>query len=623
MSRIGLNLLLVILGLGLLTQARADSLDEAEQAELKRYLVELKMGRPCSPAQVERLAGLSFPGVQSIMQTYADLASPIEPHTHRAFQVLLERTSREALSPWPMLSLYSPELARFLTTPAVDNPLARKLFEQLRKSDGGRQAFDLAVRLSPEVSLRYLADGGKEGRADLLAAWNRRLALGRESRPLPGLAGYLDSLGRSFSLVLPDEEREAHLRFLASWPALRKQYEANLDRCLSRDQPSVVLTGLAVQHRFPVLLERNEKLVERWAAQPKVLEQAIRNYAFDESKDHSETLRRLWQRIPAEQVRLRYQCLFAMGIHFRSNDGIALQAVLDQAYELLDVALLVLRRGDPLRARQAVQHVLRKCDRGHEEALRLATDLRLDGFEDDAVRIALDKDREQVLRQSALHYLQRADGRTRRKLLDLLAFPKADLRLAAIRMFAGKEGLSAEDQGDIGPSLIRVALADPSMGHRQEAIYAVGCWKANLARDFFRKVLLDNPPVLLQEGYYSDERYWQYRFRLMALLGLARLSDDPARQELLALHHKGGPAEKMDVLLAFLDLGEVPACTFEDLKALEPRLVATAATLIARHGSEADRLRMRRFFEGSPLWREFLDSGIDDHNILKIAGLRK
>jgi len=624
MPRLCSRLLALLLCLGpALPPARADSLDEAEQAELKRYLTELKMGRPCSPAQVERLAGVSFAGLRLILETYANLGSPGEPHTHRAFQVLLERTSREALSPWPMLSLYSPEFARFLTAPVADNPQARKLFDQLRKSDGGRQAFDLTVRLTPEASLKYLAEGGKDNRAELLAAWNRRLALGRESRPLPGLAGYLDSLARSFSLDLPAEELEAHLRFLASWPALRKQYEANLERCLNRDQAAVVLAGLAVQQRAPRLLELNEKLVERWTASPKIVEQTLRNYAFDESKDHSATLRRLWGRIPAEQVRQRYQCLFAMGIHFRGNDDIALRAVRDQAYELIDVALLVLRHGEPARAREAVDHVLRKCDRGHEEALRLVTEMKLTGFEDDAVRIALDKDREQILRQSALLSLQRADGKTRRKLLSLLTYPKADLRLSAIRMFAGKDGLTTEDMNDIGPSLIRVALADPSLGHRQEAIYAVGCWKAGLARDFFRKVLADNPPVLLQEGYYSDERYWQYRFRLMGLLGLAKLTDDTARQELLALHRKGGLAEKMDVLLAFLDLGEVPEVAFEDLQTLEPKLVATAATLIARHGDEVGRQRMRRFFADSPLWREFLDSGIDDHNILKIAELRK
>ena len=37
------------------------------------------------------------------------------------------------------------------------------------------------------------------------------------------------------------------------------------------------------------------------------------------------------------------------------------------------------------------------------------------------------------MRQSALHYLQLADGKTRRRVLSILDHPKGDLRLAAIR----------------------------------------------------------------------------------------------------------------------------------------------------------------------------------------------
>jgi hypothetical protein len=128
--------------------------------------------------------------------------------------------------------------------------------------------------------------------------------------------------------------------------------------------------------------------------------------------------------------------------------------------------------------------------------------------------------------------------------------------------------------------------------------------------------------VSLRDSFFNDDRYWQYRFRLMGLLGMARLGDADARKELLELHRKGGPTERMDVLLAFIDLGEVPEEAFGDLSATEPKLVATAATLIARHGDDAGKDRMRRFFGMSPLWREFLDSGIDDHNILRIAGVR-
>jgi hypothetical protein len=606
-----------------LPPARADSLDQAEQAELKTYLAELKKGRPCSPAMVERLASVSWPGLRLIMETYADLDGEVEPHTQRAFQVFLERTSREAGSPWPMITLYSPDLASFLTASPKENPLAGRLFDQLRRSDAGRQAFDLAVRLTPTATLRHLSEGVRDGRTPLFAAWNRRLALARERRPLPGLEESLDRIARSFKIDLPPEELEAHLRFLASWPTLEKAYGTALEKCLKDDRTAVVQAALAVQHRAPRLLELNEGLVQRWSAEPKLVELVLRNYAFDERRDHSATLRQIWATLPAKQVRLRYECLFAMGSHWKGNDAIALQAVLDQSYELIDVALQVLRHGDPEKAHKVIGHILRECDRGHEEALRLATELRLTGFEADAVRIAQDKIRDQILRQTALLYLQRSDGGTRRKLLPLLTDSKADLRLTAIRMFAGRDGLSAEDMNEIGPSLIRVALADPSMGHRQEAIYAVGCWKAKLATEFFRKILADNPTVTLRDSFFNDERYWQYRFHLMGLLGSARLGDAEARKELLDMHHKGGPTERMDVLLAFLDLREAPEEAYGDLSSTEPKLIATAATLIARHGDEAGRERMRRFFQTSPLWREFQDSGIDDHNILRIAGLKK
>src|SRR3989442_10273105 len=97
---------------------RADSLDAAEMTELRRYLAELKDGKPGDAAQVERLAAVSWTGLMETMRTYAVIKGPIEPHTHRAFQGLLERQSREALAPWPLVKLYSPDLARFLTLPS-------------------------------------------------------------------------------------------------------------------------------------------------------------------------------------------------------------------------------------------------------------------------------------------------------------------------------------------------------------------------------------------------------------------------------------------------------------------------------------------------------------------------
>jgi hypothetical protein len=600
---------------------RADSLEASELADLRRYLAELKAGRPGSAAVVDRLAAVSFAAFTDIVRTYRDLDEAAEPHTHRAFQGLLERVSREALAPWPMLTLYSPDLADFLVRPLDDNPAGRRLFGRLMASECGRPACDLAVRLTPEATLRHLAAGEKAGRVELFEAWNRRLGRGREDRPIPGLADFLGKLASTFATDRPAAEVEAHLRFLGSWPALREAYRGALRSCLRHPDEPVVLAGLAAQQRSPLLLEMNEGLIQGWLAVPKVVEQALRNYAFDPATDHTATLRRLWAKLPPERGKARWQCLFAMGVHPKGNDRLALAALQEQSYDLLDVAFAVLRRGDPEAARAAVRLVLDHSERGHEEALRLVRDLKLAGFEEDAVRIALDDNRDLVLRQTALLSLQHAGGKFRRRLLPCLAHPKTDLRLAAIRAFAGKQGLSDEDFAAVGPALVRVALSDPSMGHRQEAVYALGTWAKPQATEFFRKLLADNPAVLLNDGYYNDAHYWQYRLRLVGLLGLARLGDTGARAELLALHHKGGPAERMDVLLAFLDLGEVPAEAFEDLESTEPRLVATAAHLIATRGGAPDRARLKKFFAASPLWRSFRDSGIDDYNILRTVGL--
>lgn len=597
--------------------APPESLDEAERSELRRYLAELKAGRPGSAETVERLAGMSYACFRETVSTYVELPVSAEAATHRAFQALLERTSREAHSPWPLMQLYTPDFAEFVAARAGANPVQDKLFEQLLKSDTGRPAFDLCVRLCPAHSLNYLASSKKEGQTGLFEAWNRRLALGKESRPLPDLEKDLAAIAKSFSPENDLESLEAHLRFVASWPVLRASYRTHLESCLAHEKVTILLAGLAVQQRQPLLLERNAGLVEK-AKIDTIQERALRNYAYEDAVDHSATLRKLWQIIPAEKTRLRYQCLFAMGVHPKGNDGIALDAVLTDAYELFDVALPVLRHGAAEKARRAIAHVL-KTERGHEEALRLARDLKLDGFPEPALAIALDAGRDQILRQTAMHYLQEAEGKYRRKLLPALALPKDDLRLSAILAFLPRQKLTAEDLREIGPALVRVALDDPAPGCRQEAMYVLGAWKAEQTTEFFRKLLADNPAVTLSDGYYTDQRYWQYRYRLMALLGMVKLGDAKAKEELIALHRKGGPAERMDVLLAFLDMCEVPDWSFEDLESIEPRLVATAVHLIVTHGSAEQKKKLRQRFASSALWQQFKQSGIDDYNILRMV----
>lgn len=599
--------------------ALADTLDELDMRDLTRYLTSLSSGQSGSAEQVERLADVSFVGLRQTMQAYADLQPPIEPHTHRAFQALLERMSRTTLVPWPMLKLYSPDLARFLTQ--TDEPLAEKLFQQLLDSGDSRRGLDLAVRLTPNWTLSHLSAARSDRRIELLEAWNRRLGRSRESRPLPQLDQHVAKLAKFCSPHLPPNELAPLLQFVAHWPSQSARYQECLIQCLRSDNPQVILAALAVQQRVPKALELNAALIKRFANEPKIVEEAIRNYASDDEHDHAATLANIWHQLKPDQAHARYNCLFAMSVHPRGNDGIALSAVIENAFEFVDVAAPILRSGDSKNARRAIEHILNASTRGQEEALRLARDLQLTGFEEQAINIALESKRDQILRHTALLYLQLADGNTRRKALSLLEQSNRDLRLATIQMLAEPTGLSTEDRDEIGPALIRVAQNDSSEGHRQEAIFSLGRWRDPMAREFFEHVLKQNPPLELTAGHYNDAEYWRYRFRLVALVSLARLGDEPAHNELLDLHKSGGPTERMDVLLALMSLQEVPNLAFEDLLSTEPKLVATAARLIVEHGTPSQREQLKKFFARSPLWKEFRDSGIDDHNLLETAGM--
>jgi hypothetical protein len=601
----------------------AESIDAIESAQLQKYLAELRAGGAGRAASVELLADVSFDGLKQIIEAYVALDEPVEPHTHRAFQALLERTSRLALAPWPLVSLYSPELAQFLVAPPAENRLAEQLCDRLLTAGGERRAVDLAVRLTPQATLARMASrkpAAGAARIALLEAWNRRLARAPERRPIASLDKLVATICHSFTPRSPAEQ-EASLQFQGSWPAQRKAYRAALRIYLRSDNPSFVLAALAVQQRIPAELESNEALLSRFADQAPIVQAALRNYAFDAAHDHSAILRRLWATLKSDDERARYNCLFAMGAHPRGNDAIALQAVIDSPYAFVDVAMPVLEQGDPQLARKAIEHVLNHSNRGFEEALRLAARMQLDGFEQQAVRMAADKNFDQILRQAAMQYLQLADGKWRRELMFMLTAANADLRLTAIQMFGRPSGLSQQDREEIGPALIRVAQDDASMGHRQEAVHVLGNWREAKAAEFFRTVLAAHPAASPAERHQGDRYYWDYRLRLVALLALAKLDDRSARDELIELHRQGGPVERMDVLLAFRELGEVPPGVWDDLNSIEPKLVATAEQLIITHGDAAAKKRLRSFFRRSPLWLEFADSGLDDHNILEAAGL--
>jgi hypothetical protein len=612
-------ILVVVAMLAAAAPAAAESLDDLEQVAVERYLDAVARGAGGQAAMVDRFAALPWPGVRFVIERYAGLDEPVDPATHRAFQTLLERTTRTVLLPEAVRERYAADLVR-LTTAAADDDLTRRLFARLVADVEERRTADLIVRLTPCASLERLADDTES--PQLLQAWNRRLARGPETRTLPGL----EALLRRIAEHPPAEPRgpvyEAWLAFLGGWAETRGVFESRVRQGLDAGSADTIQSTLRVLERKPCLggevvacLER--QLAEHPAAEPAVVEAALDVLAADEKGDHAAALRAVWPRLPGPPSRAQYLALLAMAVHPRGNETIALEALKAEPFEFVDPALAVLREGPEPVALEAVTLLLDRADRGHEEALRLATLRRLAGFEPAAVKLALDESQAVIARQTAIGYLARSPGRFRRQVLPLLGIRNGDLRLAAIQCLGPVEGLSADDRSVIGPLLIRVAQQDASDGHRQEAIFALGTWRERNARPFFEQVLAENPPVILAEQSFSETVYWRYRHRLVAVVGLARLGDAAARTELESLHRRGGPTEKMDVLLACLSLGECPQWAMDDLEATEPKLLATAARLIVAHGSPEQRRRLVEHCGPATAFRAFADSGIDDHNLLR------
>ncbi|MFM8633219.1 MAG: HEAT repeat domain-containing protein [Planctomycetia bacterium] len=614
-------LLLVLTLLGVAAPASAESLDEMERVAVERYLDDAIRGVAGSAAMVDRLSALSWPNLRLVIDRYAELDATADPTAHRRFQTLLERTTRTVLLPASVRELYAADLVR-LTCAAADDDLSRKLFARLVAHGNDRRAADLIVRLTPCVSLARLAHDSPP--LELLRAWNRRLARGRETRPLPGLDEALAALAAHPPAVPSGPVYEAWLEFLAGWPSRHSAFEAAARTGLAATSKDTGIGTLHVLEKKTCLGEEVAACLERHLpgqplAEPAVVEAALEVLAADEQRDHAALLRELWPRLPGPPSRAQYVALLAMAVHPRGNEPIALEALRAEPFEFVDPALAVLRQGPLPLAAEAVSLLLGKGDRGHEEALRLVAARRLPGFETAAIDLAFDDSAAVVVRQTAIASLAHATGGFRRRLLPLLGIRNGDLRLATIQCFAPVEGLSADDREAIGPPLIRVAQDDPSDGHRQEAIFALGNWRDPAARPFLEQVLAAHPPVILAEQAFSEAVYWRYRLRLVALVGLARLGDADASVELQSLHRRGGPTEKMDVLLACSSLGECPAWAEEDLLASEPKLLATAARLIARHGSAEQRRRLVAHCGTGTAFAAFAGSGIDDHQLLKFV----
>jgi hypothetical protein len=606
-------ILVVVTMLAATAPAAAETLDEMERVALERYLDHVTRGGGSQAAMVDRLQSISWPNLQLLLQRYAGLDETAAPATHRAFQAILERTTRAVLLPASVRELYAADLVRLTTAPA-DDELSRRVFARLVAHLRERRAADLIVRLTPCASLERLAD---DRRLPMLQAWNRRLARGPETRTLPGLAEFLTRIAEQPPAEPSGAVYEAWLEFLGGWPETRSAFEDRVQQGLATGSEATIISTLRIIEKRPCLGGLVLSTLERHLAEPAVVEAALEVLAADEQGDHAATLRAVWPRLPGPPSRAQYLALLAMAVHPQGNDAIALAALKAEPFEFVDPALAVLRQGPEAIAAEAVTLLLDRADRGHEEALRLATLRRLAGFEMEAVKLALDESQAVIARQTAIGYLAHSAGHFRRQVLPLLGIRNGDLRLAAIQCLGPVEGLSDDDRDVIGPLLIRVAQQDPSDGHRQEAIFALGAWRDRNTWPFFEQVLAANPPAILAEQSFNDAVYWRYRLRLVALVGLARLGDAAARDELESLHRRGGPTEKMDVLLAFLSLGECPQWALDDLHATEPKLLATAARLIVAHGSAEQRRRLVEHCGRDTAFGAFADSGIDDHNLLR------
>ena len=607
-------ILVVVAMLTAAVPAAAETLDEMERVALERYLDHVTRGGGSQAAMVDRLQSISWPNLQLLLQRYAGLDETAAPATHRAFQAILERTTRAVLLPASVRELYAADLVRLTTAPA-DDELSRRVFARLVAHLRERRAADLIVRLTPCASLERLADDAES--LQLLQAWNRRLARGPETRTLPGLRDALTRIAEQPPAESRGPTYEAWLEFLGGWPEPRGAFEDRVQQGLAAGSEATIVSTLRVLEKKPALGGLVVATLQQHLAEPAVAEAALEVLAADEQGDHAATLRAVWPRLPGPPSRAQYLALLAMAVHPQGNDAIALAALKAEPFEFVDPALAVLRQGPEAIAAEAVTLLLDRGDRGHEEALRLATLRRLAGFEIEAVKLALDESQAVIARQTAIGYLAHSAGHFRRQLLPLLGIRNGDLRLAAIQCLGPVEGLSEDDRDVIGPLLIRVAQQDRSDGHRQEAIFALGAWRDPNARPFFEQVLAANPPVILAEQSFSESIYWRYRHRLVTLVGLVRLGDAAAREELESLHRRGGPTEKMDVLLAFLSLGECPSWAVEDLRATEPKLLATATRLIVAHGSAEQRRRLVEHCGPATAFQAFADSGIDDHNLLR------
>lgn len=441
----------------------ATHLDKAELQYLEKVLDGLKAGNSSDPEAVERLSGADFDCLVATERSYVELEGEPPHQTHLAFQILLERLSRWTLNPRSLAQMYSGPGRLWTSLSVQANPLAQPLFEQLLRGNQPRLSHDLCVRLTPSCSLAFIRESLASADVDsahlegLLAAWNRRLSTGAESRDLPGLAGVLEDIAAAFDPAEPPRLLAEHLGFLGRWKVLEEHYRESLQQCLAADSAERVLVGLNVQEDCPALLRLNGGLLLRFPDHETLASAAIRNFGYDSSQDYSSTLRAIWALIGDQQLKRKFYCLYAMGVHSAGNADIALTAIRSGESSFFEPGLQILSSASEEQLSEGIQFILNSDQGGLEGALRLAHEHRIGGFENRAVAI-FQAAPDQIVKQAALHYLQMAPGSIRVDLLDALKDPNDDIRLAAIQLYDDPRGMNARQRQKVGVALTRVYI---------------------------------------------------------------------------------------------------------------------------------------------------------------------
>lgn len=574
---------------------RGVDLKERRTVELKSYLQLLEAGASHNAERVESLSDLSFKDLKLVIQSYLKTGKTNADH---GFQQLLLRNSRQYLLPVKMLKFYAPGYFQWLEE---KSPVKDDFFKILSQSQMNQIAADLAVRLTPEESLKYITQTVESNfKKELLFAWSRRLNLHVESRPL--------NKELVNEVIHLKETSKEYLLFKGYWYHVKMDFYIDLARLLRSEKREEVIRALEVQETHPVAFEQNKYVIQKWKDDEAIVIQALKNYGETSAKDFSSTLRSIWENYPLSNKQ-RFWCLYSMSVHNKGNEKIAVEAVLKDGYHVLEPALSILRNS-PDELKKVIEIMLTKYGKGHSEVFIAAAKAQLKGFEENALEV-LESNKELITQINALSYLSHSNGDYRLKLLKFLSHPSEDVRLAAINTFTDGDSLKQDQKNKIGPYLIKVFQSDPSYGNRQQALYVLGRWKAVETKKVFSQLL-----QTINAADYGGDEYWEYRMKLMCFMGMARMGDEKAYDQLTSIHKRGSALERMDILLAYMDLGKCPEFAFEDLENTQPKLAATAAVLIRECGSTEQKNRLKDLQSGY-FWQEFPHTKLDEYNIIE------